>query len=185
MNSIYDISLNNCRMSMGYLAQCDNICERGIRFIENGEYFDKNNLKVWYDKPDRAQYHFEPQAELLTNETRKGGAFSGSALICKDEMEIYMPRHNADPKNEADGIEYQVMLKSYDGFQFDLERTIIKRPQNAFSYNFRYPKAFIYNDTKMLVLGSLNNDVPAILLYRKCDGKWKFQNSLLEEHITI
>lgn len=125
---------------------------------------------------------FEPQPDLLANVRRKGGAFSGSTLICGDEMEVYFTRHDADGDNEADSTEYQVVTKSKDSLCFEPEKTIITRPEGAFSHNFRDPKAFFYKGQKMLVLGSLNHGVPSILLYEEKNGSWQFKDSLLEEH---
>lgn len=125
---------------------------------------------------------FEPQAAVLADKSRKGGAFSGSALICGDEMEVYFTRHDTDKINEECGAQYQVFTKSTDGMKFDEEKTIITRPEGMFSHHFRDPKVFLYEGKKYLVLGSRNNGAPAILLYEENNGQWRFVSSLLEEH---
>lgn len=59
-DSEYDLEFTDCQCSIAYLSECDEILNKGVRFleIEDGECIPTRNLAEWYDQNNREQYHF-------------------------------------------------------------------------------------------------------------------------------
>lgn len=237
----YDVSLENCEVSISYLSECEDLLDKGVRFLEweDGCWREIADLKEWYQTPGREQYHFcpyknwindpnglcwyqgyyhmyyqanphsqewaqmywghaasrdcvhwvhlpytlEPQEELLNSEEGKGGAFSGSAVVLEDRIRFYLTRHRGPQEDsEEETVQYQTMVESVDGIHFGHETTIIEKPDETFSFNFRDPKVIRHENCWQMVLGTRINDIPSIVLYQSDDGKqWDYQGVLLEE----
>lgn len=59
-DSLYEVELEHCEVSIAYLSESDDILKDGVRFLEyrNGEWVKNTDLRKWYDAPNREQYHF-------------------------------------------------------------------------------------------------------------------------------
>lgn len=237
----YRMELENAAAAMGYLSECSDILERGVRFIEfaDEKTYDKGNLAEVYDTPIREQYHFGPycnwindpnglcyykgyyhmyyqanpfgqewghmywghaasknlvhwvhlpyarvpQEEILNAPDKKGGAFSGCAVPLEEEIVFYLTRHFGPPEDsEEETVQYQTMVTSEDSIHFGGERIIIEKPDKGFSYNFRDPKVICENGKWQMVLGTIVDGIPSVVLYTSSDmEKWEYEGVLLEE----
>lgn len=128
-------------------------------------------------------YVLAPQQEILESEDKKGGAFSGSAVAMADEIVFYLTRHIGPPEDtEEDTVQYQTMVRSNDSIHFGEEKTIIEKPNDSFSYNFRDPKVVFYEGVWQMVIGSKVNGVPSLVRYISEDMEhWKYGGCLLKE----
>lgn len=137
------------------------------------------DLVHWVHLP----YVLEPQNEILDAPDRKGGAFSGSAVVLDDRIQFYLTRHLGPPEDsEEETVQYQTMVDSEDSIHFGEETVIIEKPDESFSYNFRDPKV-IWNGGKwQMVIGTRINNIPSVVLYESVNGKkWNYRGVLLEE----
>lgn len=240
-NCRYEVRLENCTASICYLSEADDILDRGVCFLEysDGNWRKTDNLKEWYQTPNREQYHFcpyknwindpnglcwyrgyyhmyyqanphsqewghmywghaasrdcvhwvhlpfvlMPQEEILNAKDRKGGAFSGSAVVLEDRIRFYLTRHFGPPDDsEEETVQYQTMVESEDGIHFGEEKTIIEKPNSDFSFNFRDPKVIRYDNCWQMVIGTRIKNVPSIVRYTSSDGEnWKYGGVVLEE----
>lgn len=128
-------------------------------------------------------YALSPQEEILNSADRKGGAFSGSAVVMGDRIRFYLTRHFGPLEDsEEETVQYQTMTESEDSIHFGEETVIIEKPDETFSYNFRDPKVIWYGGCWQMVLGARVNHVPSIVLYQSEDGrKWNYKGILLKE----
>lgn len=237
----YDVTVNDCIISICYLSEAEDILERGVAFLEyeQGEWHRMDNLQKWYDTPGREQYHFNayknwindpnglcwykgyyhmyyqanphgqqwnhmywghaasrdcvhwvhlpyvlmPQEEILDAPDKKGGAFSGSAVVREDKILFYLTRHLGPMEDsEAETVQYQTMAESEDSLHFTKETRIIDKPDETFSFNFRDPKVIWHDGCWQMVIGAKVNKVPSIVRYTSSDGyHWEYQGALLEE----
>ncbi|QGP55334.1 Sucrose-6-phosphate hydrolase [Piscirickettsia salmonis] len=113
-----------------------------------------------------------------------GGAFSGSALSKDEELLITYTDHFEDSQNSKDiFIEKQKIIKS-DGLTFSKPKTIINRPPNNYSKDFRDPKIWFCDLTQKfyLIIGSKANNLPSIALYSSIDANdWTYEGILFQE----
>lgn len=125
-------------------------------------------------------YVLEPQEEILESNHKKGGAFSGSAMVLEDEIVFYLTRHLGPPEDsEEDTIQYQTMVTSKDSIHFEKEIEIIKKPDETFSYNFRDPKVFLFEGVWQMILGAKVNGIPSLVRYSSEDGRaWNYEGVL-------
>lgn len=128
-------------------------------------------------------YVLEPQEEILSAEDKKGGAFSGSAVVTDDRIRFYLTRHLGPMEDsEEETVQYQTMVESEDSIHFGEETTIIEKPNADFSYNFRDPKVIWHENCYQMVIGSRIKDVPSVALYQSKDGRdWSYKGVLIEE----
>lgn len=128
-------------------------------------------------------YALEPQEEILEEPNRKGGAFSGSAVVLDDKIRFYLTRHFGPPEDsEEETVQYQTMVDSEDSIHFGEEKVIIEKPDKNFSYNFRDPKVIWHDGRWQMVIGTRINNVPTVVLYESLDSiEWEFREILLEE----
>lgn len=59
----WEIVPEDCEISIAYLSEADQILDKGVRFLEYQDgresgWIPVNDLKKWYDTPNREQYHF-------------------------------------------------------------------------------------------------------------------------------
>ena len=126
---------------------------------------------------------FQPQEEIRCNPQFIGGAFSGSACICQDDMIVFFTRDREAADHDGPQIQYQVMSRSCDGVHFGPEETIIP----AFSVpgsgaDFRDPKVTFIDGSWYLVIGTQLYGKAAILLYKSPDlRKWDYLYPLIVE----
>lgn len=128
-------------------------------------------------------YVLEPQEEILNAADRKGGAFSGSAVVLDDKIRFYLTRHlGPEEDSEEETVQYQTMVESKDSIHFGEERLIIEKPNADFSYNFRDPKVIWHEGLWQMVIGTRVRDIPSVALYQSKDGtSWSYQGILLQE----
>lgn len=241
-DGVYTLELDGCSAPLAYLSDCDDLLERGIRYLNAAApsgRMEAEDLAQWYDTPYREQYHFNPytgwlndpnglcwfegyyhlyyqcnpfdqkwdnmhwghaasrdllhwvhlpvclvpQESLRGKPDRKGGAFSGSAVVRDGEIFFYLTRHEG-PQDDCEAtVEYQTLTRSRDSIRFGEETTIIERPSPEVSYNFRDPKLFWKDGVWNLVLGSAVNKVPAWVRFTSRDGigGWEYQGPMLTE----
>lgn len=137
------------------------------------------DLVHWVHLP----YALEPQSEILNANDKKGGAFSGSAVVLDDKIRLYLTRHFGPLEDsEKETVQYQTMVESNDSIHFGEEKVIIKKPDETFSFNFRDPKVIWNEGLWQMVIGTKINEIPSIVLYQSADGfKWDYRGVLLEE----
>lgn len=128
-------------------------------------------------------YALEPQEELLDSVDRKGGAFSGSAAVLDHKIRFYLTRHEGPQEDsEEETLQYQTMVESADGIHFGEEKTIIYKPNEEFSFNFRDPKVIWYEGKWRMVIGARVQNTPVIVQYESEDGEnWEYKGIILEE----
>lgn len=65
----YDVTLENCEISICYLSERENILEQGVRFLEwnQNTWTEISNLSEWYQTPGREQYHFCPYKNWIND----------------------------------------------------------------------------------------------------------------------
>lgn len=241
----YDLTAEQCTISLAYLSNNENAFEDGIVFLEQDEnewkQIGKAELCKFNDRPFREQYHFtpyknwindpnglcwyqgyyhmfyqynphgqkwhnmywghavssnlvhwkhlpvvlEPQKEILEDRRKKGGAFSGSALVQENKVIFFLTRHLSRWDDQSPKTQYQVRMETTDMLHFSEETTIIEGPPSPdISRDFRDPKIFTdpVSGEACMVLGSCEKNVPAILLYRSDDlMNWRYCGPLLLE----
>lgn len=245
-NTTYDLTSEQCVISLAYLSGNEKAFEDGVLFLEQeGEEWKpvgKARLKEFNDTPLREQFHFtpfknwindpnglcwyqgyyhlfyqynphgqvwhnmywghavskdmvhwrhlpvvlEPQKEILEDRRKKGGAFSGSALVLQDKVIFYLTRHLSRWDDNSPKKQYQVMMETRDMIHFTEERTVIEGPPSPdISNDFRDPKLFWDSSSEeyCMVLGSCVKEVPAMLLYRSRNlTDWRYCGPLLLEY---
>lgn len=137
------------------------------------------DLVHWVHLP----YVLVPQEEILEVSDKKGGAFSGCAVALEDRIQFYLTRHLGGMEEREDNtVQYQTMVESADSIHFGEERTIIEKPDDTFSFNFRDPKVIRYEGKWQMVIGTRIREVPSIVRYTSENMKdWKYDGVLLEE----
>lgn len=137
------------------------------------------DLVHWTHMP----YALEPQPVLWRDPQKKGGAFSGCAVAEKDQIHLYLTRHDGPQEDCGDTLEWQTEAFCADGIHITNETDLIREKPEGASFDFRDPKVVEVDGTWYLVLGGCLDGIPAILLYEKQeDGSWQYQGPLLEEH---
>ncbi len=66
----YQLILENVDISIAYLSQCDDILDKGVKFIEISDNYSlttQDDLSDWYDTPYREQYHFGPYKNWIND----------------------------------------------------------------------------------------------------------------------
>lgn len=68
-DSEWEVSLNDCRVSIAYLSGCSGIMEQGVRYLEyrDGDWIKTDDLGKWYDTPNREQFHFNPYKNWIND----------------------------------------------------------------------------------------------------------------------
>ncbi|MBS6194115.1 MAG: glycoside hydrolase family 32 protein [Clostridiales bacterium] len=68
-NTDYQVELKDCETSVCYLSEGEDILEKGVCFLEfkDGEWIRTEDLKQWYDTPNREQYHFCPYKNWIND----------------------------------------------------------------------------------------------------------------------
>lgn len=121
----------------------------------------------------------EPQPSLCADAGRKGGAFSGSAVVEDGRLVLFFTRHIGPLEDNEETQEYQVRTESADSLHFGPEQTVVCRP-SGYSFHFRDPKVNREADGWHMFLGSRSSKGPSILHYLSQDGwRWKKQNDFL------
>lgn len=124
----------------------------------------------------------EPQPYLWNTTQRKGGAFSGSALVLEDGIHLYLTRHDGPLEDGEDTKEWQTEAVCQDGIHVVRERDLITQKPEGASFDFRDPKVDKIHDRPYLVLGGCLNGNPSILLYKQEDGgNWSYEGPLVTE----
>lgn len=128
-------------------------------------------------------YVLMPQEEILDAEDKKGGAFSGSAVVRDNKILFYLTRHFGPMEDsEEETVQYQTMTESEDSIHFGKEVRIIDKPDNTFSFNFRDPKVIWHDGCWQMVIGTKINEIPSVVRYISKDGyDWQYDGVLLEE----
>ncbi|WP_367568767.1 glycoside hydrolase family 32 protein [Lacrimispora sp.] len=137
------------------------------------------DLVHWVHLP----FVLQPQKEILQDCSKKGGAFSGSALVEGDKVKFYLTRHIGPRIPGSEQYEYQTMMESSDMIHFTEEKTVIETPPSGVNPgDFRDPKVWKSEGYYYMVLASKIRDKAAILLYGSEDSyKWNYIGPLLEE----
>ncbi len=137
------------------------------------------DLVHWVHLP----FVLQPQKEILQDCSKKGGAFSGSALVEGDKVKFYLTRHIGPRIPGSEQYEYQTMMESSDMIHFTEEKTVIEPPPSEVNPgDFRDPKVWKSEGYYYMVLASKIRDKAAILLYGSEDSyKWNYIGPLLEE----
>ncbi|MFR3321945.1 MAG: hypothetical protein ACLTSZ_13435 [Lachnospiraceae bacterium] len=81
-----------------------------------------------------------PQPEIISNPLVRGGAFSGSALIEKNKMYLFLQDMWDLEKRHC--LEYTVSVSSDNGFEFSGEQTVVDDLPVELGENFRDPKVW-------------------------------------------
>ena len=66
----YEVSCRGCQVSLCYLSGCENIIEKGVCYLEQGEGsggFERAEEPKQYDSPIREAYHFAPWKNWLND----------------------------------------------------------------------------------------------------------------------
>lgn len=121
------------------------------------------DLIHWVSQP----HVLEPQPELWRSPDRKGGAFSGSALVEKDGIHLYLTRHEGPLQDGEESREWQTQAICRDGLHVEEERMLISEKPPGVAHDFRDPKVEQIGEERYLVLGACLEGCPAILLYRQ------------------
>lgn len=125
----------------------------------------------------------KPQQEILEDESKIGGAFSGSACEQNGELKLFFTRdleyRNLKKKNKQS----QATISSKDCIRFENEEEVIPAFSiEGASENFRDPKITRLNGFWYMVLGSQIHKKAAILLYKSEDLKtWEYLHPLIME----
>ena len=125
----------------------------------------------------------EPQKEVLEQaDIRKGGAFSGSAVVLDDETVFYLTRHLGPMEDGEETVQQQWMTRSRDMLEFEPEKLVIGEHPVGASFDFRDPKVLKVGDVWYMVLASAVDGQAAILLYRSEDMEhWDYVKPLVTE----
>ena len=125
----------------------------------------------------------EPQKEVLEQaDIRKGGAFSGSAVVLDDETVFYLTRHLGPMEDGEETVQQQWMTRSRDMLEFEPEKLVIGEHPVGASFDFRDPKVLKVCDVWYMVLASAVDGQAAILLYRSEDMEhWDYVKPLVTE----
>lgn len=140
------------------------------------------DLVHWVFQP----HVLEPQPELWRSPDRKGGAFSGCAVVEDDGIHLYLTRHEGPLKDGEDSREWQTHAICRDGLHVEEERTIISKKPSGVAHDFRDPKVERIGKEQYLVLGACLEGLPAILLYRQKESgnrekSWEYLGPLVQE----
>lgn len=65
----YDVTLENCEVSICYLSEREDLLDAGVRFLEwsQGTWTATEDLAKWYQTPGREQYHFCPYKNWIND----------------------------------------------------------------------------------------------------------------------
>lgn len=124
---------------------------------------------------------FYPQIELLDNYEFRGGAFSGSAVVDGERMQIFLTRHFGR-QDRSWQRQWQVRSESPDGINFAVEEPCIWGTPEGVFYDFRDPKVIPYEGKWLMAVGGTHFHQPAVLWYLSEDLKqWEYQGVLFKE----
>lgn len=124
---------------------------------------------------------FYPQIELLDNDEFRGGAFSGSAVVEGERMQLFLTRHFGR-QDRSWQRQWQVRSESPDGINFAAEEPCIWGTPEGVFYDFRDPKVISYKGKWLMVVGGTHFHQPAVLWYLSDDLKhWEYQGVLFQE----
>lgn len=140
------------------------------------------DLIHWVNQP----HVLEPQPELWRSPDRKGGAFSGCAVVEKDGIHLYLTRHEGPLKDGEESREWQTHAICRDGLRVEEEQMMISEKPSGVAYDFRDPKVEKIGRERYLVLGACLEGFPAILLYRQKERggsgqNWEYLGPLVQE----
>lgn len=122
-----------------------------------------------------------PQIELQDNAGFRGGAFSGSAVVVNDQLQLFYTRHFGK-SDRSWHRQWQVTKASRDGIHFTQEEICVWGTPEGVCYDFRDPKVECLDGVWTMVLGGTVHHRPAVLRYTSEDLKnWEYQGVLLEE----
>lgn len=121
------------------------------------------DLIHWVSQP----HVLDPQPELWRSPNRKGGAFSGSAVVEKDGIHLYLTRHEGPLQDGEESREWQTHAICRDGLHVEEERMLILEKPSGVAYDFRDPKVEQIGGERYLVLGACLEGRPSILLYNQ------------------
>lgn len=121
----------------------------------------------WINQP----HVLEPQSELWRSPDRKGGAFSGCAVVEEDGIHLFLTRHAGPHQDGEKTMEWQTHAICRDGLSVKEEQIMISEKPSGVAYDFRDPKVEDIGKERYLVLGANLEGLPSILLYRQKEKK--------------
>ena len=122
-----------------------------------------------------------PQPEIISNPFVRGGAFSGSALIEKNEMYLFFTRHVGDLEKKH-CLEYTVSVSSDNGFEFSGEQMVLNDLPVELGENFRDPKVWKEGNEWLMLTGTETSKTAAIAIHRSVDLKnWEYKGVFFHE----
>lgn len=122
-----------------------------------------------------------PQIELLGCQGYRGGAFSGSAVVCDDQMRLFFTRHFGRIDRTWQR-QWQVTKNSSDGVSFSHEECCIWGTPEGVLYDFRDPKVTKIKDQWVMVLGGSCQGQPSVMKYTSDDLRnWRYEGVLYQE----
>lgn len=153
-------------------------------FFQYAPGYPAEDTKAWghYTSPDLVHWNFEGTALYPDTVYDRDGAYSGSACIGHDTMELY---YTGNVKQEGShdythsGRESNTLrVTSRDGRHFSEKQCILRNPDYPAGYtcHIRDPKVWKEeNRYKMVLGGRRNDDSGAVLIYESEDGiRWSY-----------
>lgn len=124
-----------------------------------------------------------PQDELGYLSDYRGGAYSGTAYIEDDTMNLFFTRHIGD--NERTWcMEIPKTSKSKDGISFSQEKTCFNILPVELSSDFRDPKVMKYDNGYIMLTGTrlINSQEPAVSVHFSTDMEnWEYKGIFYKE----
>ncbi len=158
-------------------------------FFQSNPFFQEWGDMYWGHAVSKDLMHWvcqphvlEPQPELWKDSHRKGGAFSGSALVKEDGIHLFFTRHDGPLEDGDTTREWQAHALCRDGICMEREVELIAQKPDGVAFDFRDPKVEFFGDQLYMVVGATLNQVPSILLYQqKKNMEWEYTGPLLQE----
>lgn len=139
------------------------------------------DLIHWVHQPVAAY----PQIELNGCEGYRGGAFSGSAVVENERLQLFYTRHFGKTDRTWQR-QWQVRKESRDGVCFSHEECCIWGTPEGVTWHFRDPKVVKVDGVWNMILAGARNSRPCVFRYTSEDLKnWKYQGVLYQENDPV
>ena len=116
-----------------------------------------------------------PQPELMNLPELRGGAYSGTAIVDDQQLQLFYTRHIGDHARSW-CQEWTVTCASRDGIHFDGERACVRDLPRELGCDFRDPKVLRYGGEWIMLTGTRTDDMPAVSIHCSDDREtWHYR----------
>lgn len=138
-----------------------------------------HGLKYWYHLTSSDLVNWESDPRIVEPDSLydNHGAYSGSAFIIEDKIELFYTGNHRDENHKRIPYQVRAELKSK---QIGDKITLITGPQDGYTDHYRDPKILFKDNKYYMILGAQRNNLTgAAVVYTSTDAlNWNFEYDL-------